>query len=697
MADVDHVIAREAPDVEEVLSRTRLFRKMPWTGPGAPEWAPLVEREWLLTNGLGGYASGTVLGLPTRRYHGLLVGALPAPLGRTLMLAELSGHVRLADGAEIRLGGQESIDRIEPYGADWLAEFRLDWGLPVWTYDMLGTVLERRVVMPHQQNTVAVRYRLIEGQGPIDLELQPLLNFRSHDDAVDAAFVEDYTLQRLRGGWEIARAGFEPRLRVRAEGDDVTFHEKHETIPELRYRIEAARGYDAVGRLFSPGTLRLRMEPGQEVFVLASTESWDALGDSAFEPMLQSELRRRARLITLAHPSLREAPAAELLLAADGFVIVSPRAADAARAHAEGQEARSIVAGYHWFTDWGRDTMISLEGLTLVTGRKREAGQILRTFGRHMRGGLIPNLFPEGGNEGLYHTADATLWFFHAIDRYLDCTGDRRLLDDLIPCLRESIDHHVEGTHFGIGIDAGDGLLHQGAPGYQLTWMDAKVGDWVVTPRRGKAVEINALWYNALCLMERWEREYGEDAAADRVGELAQRARESFNRRFWNNDRGYLYDVVDGESGDDDALRPNQVFAISMPHPVLREDRWEPVLTHVERKLLTPFGLRSLSPDHPDYEPVYFGDLRARDAAYHQGTVWGWLIGPYVDAWLKVHPGTLGAARALLHGLTHHLDDFCIGTLAEIFDGEEPHRPRGCVAQAWTVAEVLRCWVRTER
>jgi predicted glycogen debranching enzyme len=340
--------------------------------------------------------------------------------------------------------------------------------------------------------------------------------------------------------------------------------------------------------------------------------------------------------------------------------------------------------------------MISLEGLALATGRHREGGAILRTFGRHVRDGLIPNMFPEGEKDGLYHTADATLWFFHAIGRYLAYTQDRTLLRDLLPTLQDIVAHHVHGTRFGIGIDPADGLLRQGAEGYQLTWMDAKVNGWVVTPRRGKAVEINALWYNALCLLSDWLAEEGETAAAAQLDERASGVRASFNERFWIAERGHLFDVVDGESGDDPAFRPNQLFAISLPHAVLREDRWASVVAQSAERLLTPVGLRSLAPGEPDYRPTYHGDLRTRDAAYHQGTVWGWLIGPFIDAWRRVHPDEKHRARALLDGLIAHLDDSCVGSMAEIFDAEQPHRPRGCIAQAWTVAEVLRCWVETK-
>jgi predicted glycogen debranching enzyme len=340
--------------------------------------------------------------------------------------------------------------------------------------------------------------------------------------------------------------------------------------------------------------------------------------------------------------------------------------------------------------------MISLEGLTLCTGRVNEARYILRTFGEYVRNGLIPNMFPDGSGEGLYHTADATLWFFHAVDRYVRRTGDTRTLRRLLPTFLDIARRHIEGTDFGIQVDPRDGLLRQGAEGYQLTWMDAKVDDWVVTPRRGKAVEINALWYNALRILEGWlDQLQATDGGLD-VGSHAARARESFNRRFWSEEAGHLFDVLDGEQGDDLACRPNQVFAISLDHPVLDRSRWQPVMDTVHERLLTPVGLRSLAPGHPDYKETYYGDLRARDAAYHQGTVWGWLIGPFVDAWLKVHPDDASGAARLLDGFARHLSEACVGSISEIFDAEDPYVPRGCVAQAWSIAEVLRALERTQ-
>jgi predicted glycogen debranching enzyme len=408
----------------------------------------------------------------------------------------------------------------------------------------------------------------------------------------------------------------------------------------------------------------------------------------------EAEQRRRQRLIAQAADGAHDSLAAELALAADQFVITpAGRTEEVARAHAFGDEVRTIIAGYHWFTDWGRDTMISLEGLALVTGRHVEAGYILRTFGHYVRDGLIPNMFPEGRTEGLYHTADASLWFFHAVDRYVRWSGDRLTLSILYPTLKQIVEAHVRGTRFGIHVDERDGLIAQGAPGYQLTWMDAKVDDWVVTPRRGKAVEINALWYNALCLMEDWAIAEG-DAAGPAYRARADRVRQAFNDRFWFADGGYLFDVIDQEDGGNSAkIRPNQVFAISLPHAVLARERWEAVMHVVSDRLLTPVGLRSLAPGDPDYKPKYFGDLRARDAAYHQGTVWAWLMGPFIDAWLKVHPNDLDGAERIVRGLAASVDSMCIGTIAEVFDAEPPYAPRGCVAQAWSVAEVLRVLV----
>ncbi|HYE90408.1 MAG TPA: amylo-alpha-1,6-glucosidase [Terriglobales bacterium] len=674
-----------------------LVRRVDWSALAPRAAEHLLTREWLVTNGLGGYASGTVAGVLTRRYHGALVAALSAPLGRMLMLSRLWERVRLPDRTVIVISDEDQVGAsLQLHGARYLTEFRLETGLPVWRYEVAGVVIEKRLHLVYRQNTVHVRYRLVGGAGPVRLALRPTLHFRPHDAPVSDALGGPYTVSARDDRYEIAAGDGYPRLALRLHGARPAFTLDGKQLEDVLYRVEESRGYQASGALWSPGYFRVDLEPGRDAVVVASTEPWETIDAMHPDEAALAERERRVRLIALAPAAAREGPAAELVLAADQFIVTpAGRVDDAARAHAAGDDVRTVIAGYHWFTDWGRDTMISLEGLTLSTGRASEAGYILRTFAHYVRDGLIPNLFPEGDNQGLYHTADATLWFFHAIDRYVTLTGDRTTLGRLLPKLADIVEHHLRGTHFGIGVDAKDGLLRQGAPGYQLTWMDAKVDDWVVTPRRGKAVEINALWYNALRLLEAWLREAGDADAAGALASHAAQVAASFNERFWYADGQHLYDVVDGESGDDAACRPNQVLAIALRHPVLDAARWPAVLESVHRRLLTPVGLRSLAPGHPDYKAQYYGDLRARDAAYHQGTVWGWLIGPWIDAWLKVHPDDRRGARRFLEAFVEHLDEACIGSISEVFDAEPPFTPRGCVAQAWSVAEVLRCWLKT--
>ena len=658
----------------------------------------ILRREWLITNGLGGYGSGTISGMVTRRYHGLLIAALPAPFGRVVMLNHLAEHLRLPDGRCLLIGGEEparagETDTQEHY----VREFRLEHGLPVWLYEAAGFLIEKRLLLIHGQNTLHVTYRLLSGQDCARLELRPSLHFRLHERDVGEPLTAGYSLHIHERRYEFSSATLPHPLRLYVHDERACFLHEGGRMREIGYQTEADRGYPSRGVLWSPGAFTIELRPDLPSTLVASTEDWPTILALDPEAAMTADLARRQRLIAAAHPAVQAAPASELVLAADQFIITpAGRIEDAARARAAGDEVRTVIAGYHWFTDWGRDTMISLEGLTLTTGRHHEAAWILRTFAHYIRDGLIPNFFPDGKCEGLYHTADATLWFFHAIDRYLDVTHDRGTLQLLLPKLIDIAEHHLRGTRFGIAVDPADGLLRQGAEGYQLTWMDAKVDGWVVTPRRGKAVEINALWFNALRLLAGWLREERGDEAAQPFEAHAQRARESFNRRFWSKEHGHLLDVVDGEQGDDPALRPNQIFAISLRHAVLDEARWPAVLEKVRAELLTPVGLRSLSPNHPDFKPRYFGDLRARDAAYHQGTVWGWLIGPFIDAWLKVHPDDRATARHFLDGLIAHLDHGCVGSISEVFDAEEPYTQRACVAQAWSVAEVLRCWARLQ-
>ncbi len=655
----------------------------------------LLTREWLVTNALGGYAAGTVGGACTRRFHGQLVAALRAPAARTMMFNHIEEVLEGPGGVCYRLSGDEhgagkAVALPEP---GFLEEFSLEHGLPVWRFSKDGIRLEKRVVMPHLQNTTYLIYKLIDGPAGLTLKLRPSLHFRPHEGLLTASVSDQWTVQQNEGGIEIDDHRGYPPLRIQYIGKRSRFESSVRTFDHVLYRLERSRGYEHEGPLWSPGVVVIELVRGENAGLVASVESWDVTRALSCDAALSAEVDRRTKLLGIAGNLASESFAAQLVLACDQFLIrPHTRAADEARARATGDEPRTIIAGYHWFTDWGRDTMISLEGLTLVTGRHREAGNILRTFASYIKDGLIPNLFPEGEHGGLYHTADATMWFFHAVWRYLQCTNDRETVRGLIPKMLDIIEHHVAGTHFNIHVDPADGLLAQGAEGYQLTWMDAKVDGWVVTPRRGKAVEINALFYNALRILQQLLTDDGNEAKAREMDELAARARKSFNERFWYDEGQYLYDVVDAEGGGDDAsLRPNQIFAVSLDFPVLDEARWKRVVDVVKDALLTPVGLRSLSRDHPDYKQRYDGDLRARDAAYHQGTVWAWLIGPFVDAWRRVHPADRAGALRMLDGFRAELADSCIGTISEVFDAEPPFQARGCAAQAWSVAEVVRC------
>jgi len=667
--------------------------RRPNTDARDPQSAWTVE--WLVTNGLGGYASGTACGACTRRYHGLLVAALPAPLGRYVMLDRLDVQVEGADGQTHQIDRQQIHPGDDPTNSKsdtgFTGDFYLEAGLPVWHYDLPGLRLEKRLFLLHLQNTACIVFKLLNADGAIKLRLRPELHVRPHDANLGSPFASpqvDASGQR----WEIRSADGAP-LRLSAAGPQAEAVLDGGRLRQNYYATEDARGYDHSGNVWSPGYFRFALQAGDDAALWASTERWDQFADLDPDDILQAEVQRRAHLVHRAVPAARRGMGVELILAADQFIIrPNSRPGDEAIAEAAGEEARTMIAGYHWFTDWGRDTMISLEGLTLTTGRHEDARQMLHTFSRYVRDGLLPNLFPEGAREAQYHTADATLLYFHALSRYWVATRDREMLEMVAPILKDIVAWHQRGTRFGIHVDPQDGLLVQGAPGYQLTWMDAKMGDWVVTPRRGKAVEINALWYNALRLLEGWYRELGDEAAAAPLMEEAGRLRKAFNIRFWNEAGGYLFDVVDGETGNDASFRPNQIFAISLEHPVLDAAHWKPVLDKVAERLLTPVGLRTLSADHADYRTKYDGDLRSRDGAYHQGTVWPWLIGPFMDAWRRVYPDRLAEAAQRIAAFDIHLSDRCLGNISEIFDAEPPYHARGCIAQAWSVAEVLRCW-----
>jgi predicted glycogen debranching enzyme len=665
---------------------------------GEPDPALLLEREWLVTNGLGGYASSTISGICTRKYHGLLVAALPAPYGRMMMLTDLREEIVLPDGSGAELGGLllSRGDLLFPGGYH-LKEFVLEYGLPLWRYIIGDAVIEKRIFLPHFQNSVYIHYRLAAGNQELMLRLRPFMQFRSIHEEISATQEKPYEVHVFGDRYEVIKDQETPFLRFFAYGRESAINLVGGYAFEKYYRTEERRGYPARGWTWNPGYFQTTLSHKDSATLIASTEPWETILTLEPGEAIHEELDRRQRLIFTASPEARVGIGTELILAADQFITMpSTRVGDAIRARARGDEIRTVVAGYHWFTDWGRDTMISLEGLCLITGRFAEAGYILRTFAHYVKDGLIPNMFPEGQKEARYNTADATLWFFHAIDRYLEAANDLITLRQLLPVLTEIIGYHLRGTRFGIGMDLADGLLRQGQPGFALTWMDAKAGDWIVTPRRGKAVEINALWYNALRLMHKWLILSGSHEEAQKMSQLADRVFESFNRKFWYEQGEFLCDVVDGESGDDSSLRPNQIFAVSLPNPVLHPSRWKSVVCTVKEHLLTPVGLRSLDPCHPQYNGQYRGDLLARDGAYHQGSVWSWLIGPFISAWLKVFPKNYEGAMQFLEGLIVHLDYACVGSISEIFEGEPPYHHEGCISQAWSVAEMLRSWVQIE-
>ncbi|CDR33991.1 amylo-alpha-1,6-glucosidase [Criblamydia sequanensis] len=647
--------------------------------------------EWLVTNGLGGFASGTLSGTPMRKHHGLLIAALPSPYGRTMTIPFAEENLILPESQELPLSYVFSNETMNPRNIP-LVEFRQELGLPVWRYEINDIILEKRILMVHLQNTVHITYQLLSGPSSLLLKWRPYLQFRGYEQSVNLeSSSQSYVVHARDNYYEIEHLAF-PRLRF-YQDKNAGFILTSDHLPIVYYDIEKNRGYDFLGSMESPGYYLMELELNTPATLVFSTEEWKKI--QAVPPQIAPSIEnyRRRNLLRKAGSLVSKKVMAELVLSADNFIITPyTRMTDIILMQASGEEASTIIAGYPWFTDWGRDTMISLEGLVLLTGRGKEARTILNTFSHYIKDGLIPNMFPDGENQGLYNTADASLWFFHAIDRYIDLTQDDSILEDLYPKLLGIIQHHIQGTLFGIKVDE-DGLLVQGQEGVQLTWMDAKVGDWVVTPRRGKAVELNALWYNALKLMDKWALN-----KEPLFQKYAEKCYESFNKRFWYESGGYLFDLVDNEnSSSDSALRPNQLFAISLRFPVLEPKKWESVLKCVREELLTPFGLRTLSPKHPDYKSCYDGDLRARDAAYHQGTVWPWLIGPYIDVWMKVYPNDAKLARSFLKELLDSLNENCVGSISEIFDAKEPYLARGCFAQAWSVAETIRAFVKTEK
>ncbi|MFO1351394.1 MAG: amylo-alpha-1,6-glucosidase [Gammaproteobacteria bacterium] len=644
------------------------------------------RREWWLANGLGGYAAGTVAGTLTRRYHGLLIAPVQPPLGRFLVLAKADPTL-LIDDQEIPLfSNRWGSGAIDPQGHVHLESFHLHGRMPVWRFAIGALTLEARIWMEQGANTTYIAYRLDPGKMPLDkplkLRVRFLVNARDHHgNAQPWQFnpVIEGDSQQLR---VIHPNWFTLRVKVRGG----ILARDHAWIENFDLPAERERGLPDRDNHLCVGHATLDLYPGEWVGVVASLHE-DA------SPYLEESMRRfiahdesQLKRAKVQMRELLDAPdwIEQLVLAADSFVFTRP---------APGlPNGESVIAGYPWFGDWGRDTMITLPGLTLSTGRYDSARRILQTFARFVDQGMLPNVFPGAGEKPEYNTADAALWYIDAWRAYLDATGDVDALKNVFPVLEDIIAWHVKGTRYGIKLDEGDGLLRAGEDGVQLTWMDVKIGDWVVTPRGGKPVEINALWYNALEIMAEFAVRLGK--SDDRYRELARHTRAGFQRFVMP--QGGLYDVVDGPQGNDTTLRPNQLFAVSLTHSPLDEEDQAIVVWLCGRYLLTSYGLRSLDSQHPEFRGHYTGGVWERDSAYHQGPVWNWLLGHYALAEYRVH-GDAGAAQARLEPVRDHLLDAGLGTISEIFDGAAPHTPRGAPAQAWSVACVLEAWFRLER
>jgi predicted glycogen debranching enzyme len=665
------------------------------------------SREWLVTNGIGGYASGTIANLLTRRYHGLLVAALKPPLGRTLMLAKLDETAVYHDRAYPLYTNRWADGTIEPQGYNYIESFHLEGTTPVWRFALADAILEKRIWMQQSANTTYIQYHLHRGSKPIALGVKALVNYRDYHHITSA------------DDWQISLETLTQGVCLTAFPDSASLYLLTDAEPEAKFRVstplynwhygfdlaaERRRGLECCEDHLHAATFHFTIEPGQSLTLIASTEKNPQLkGGAALETR-----RTYDQEVLQKWSKVSESPdwINHLVLAADQFIVSRPLP--------EEPDGKTIIAGYPWFSDWGRDTMIALPGLTICTGRSDIARSILRTFAQYVDRGMLPNRFPDAGGAPEYNTVDATLWYFEAIRAYYDATGDDRLLSELWPILCEIVDWHIQGTRYNIRLDPDDGLIYAGETGVQLTWMDAKIGDWVVTPRIGKPIEISALWYNAIQAMVSFAQKLGKSHYE--YQQLADRTAAGFTR-FWNDATRYCYDVLDGPGGHDPSLRPNQIFAVSLPldlspksfstrelrvkethryTPLLTPDRRRGVVDACAQHLLTSHGLRSLSPEHPQYWGKYGGDQLQRDRAYHQGTVWGWLIGPFVLAHLQVYKDP-AQARELLEPMAHHLLAGGVGSLGEIFEGDTPHAPRGCTAQAWTVAEVLRAWLAIQR
>lgn len=629
-----------------------------------------TQYEWLETNGLGGWSSSSIIGAHTRRYHGLFVAATNPPAERTVLLSKLDETI-VVGGNRTELGcNLYNGDVISPNGHHCLESFTKEL-FPQWVYKADGIQLKKTIAMIHGENTVVVIYDVLKAPSSFTLELLPLMAGRFYHSLQHAGEQMHWDANFNNGIFHNQPDG---NLNVYINVPGSTYQHSPRWFNNFKYKVEEYRGLDCTEDLFNHGLLSAEVKEGDAIGIIISTENPE--GRDAQE-LFQREEKRKKDLLK-GQPV--DETVQQLVLAADQFIVK------------RGEALKTIIAGYHWFTDWGRDTMISLPGLTLSTGRFEDAKKIIAAFAKSVSLGMLPNRFKDNNEPPEYNNVDGTLWYFIAIKKYLEATGDKNfVLKEILPVLKDIIDWHYKGTRFNIHATE-DGLLYSGEVGQQLTWMDARIGDWVVTPRMGKPVEIQALWYNALCIYSELLKLNKENKTAKEFFVKAEQTKQSFNQLFWFENGKYLYDVIDESGKADSSLRPNQLFAISLPFALIDDGKKvKAILKAVEENLYTPVGLRTLPANDERYIKTYGGDQWHRDSSYHQGTVWSWLLGAYVDAIMKVKSTKASEqAKKVITAFTYHLNEGCIGSVSEIFDADAPHHPRGCIAQAWGVAEVLR-------
>ncbi|HHW49415.1 MAG TPA: glycogen debranching protein [Clostridiaceae bacterium] len=636
-----------------------------------------IEKEWLLTNGIGGFACSTIIGANTRRYHGLLIAALRPPVERHLILSKIDESLEV-EGKVYNLYSFKTPD-YTMNGHYNLQRVTVD-PLPLFIYCVEDVTIEKSICMVHGKNTVYVVYRVINGSRRINLRFAPLVNFRDyhHDSRRSHMFFSHKPCDK---GVIVKPYNLDIDIRILCSNGEFV-SEYDNWFYNMYYSAERERGLSCIEDHYIPGHFKLEVEPWNDIqiTIAATVEEGNVEMDRPL--CIKKELDRIKELEIKS--GFKDDFALKLVRAADSFIV-----------YRKSTDAKTIVAGYPWFTDWGRDAMIAFSGLTLVTGRFDDARQILYTFSKYVKDGLIPNVFPDAVQEPVYNSVDAALWYFEAVKKFVDYTKDLEFIkNNILDSLENIISYYMRGTRFSIRMDK-DFLITAGNSETQLTWMDAKVDGWVVTPRHGKAVEVNALWYNALKIMAFLLRSVGQESKYIEYYEnIAEKVKASFKDQFWNEKGQCLYDVIDG-SHKDDRIRPNQILAVSLSNAVIEGEMAERVLLKVWKELYTAYGLRSLSPKDDEYKGVYTGDRYSRDGAYHQGTVWTWLLGHFITAFLKVYGYSekiREMALRFIKPFRDHLRDGCVGYISEIFDGSEPHIPRGCFAQAWSVAEVLRAY-----